>query len=53
MQRRLTALPVTGFGLIVDASNTFATSAMVTGKIWAASYTAPTPAGLTANGNRA
>ena len=38
---------VTGFALTVDASNTFATSAMVTGKIWAANYTAPTPASLT------
>ena len=38
---------VTGFGLIADASNTFSTSALVTGKVWAASYTAPTPAALT------
>lgn len=38
---------ITGFGLTNDASNTFATSALVTGKIWAADYTAPTPADLT------
>lgn len=38
---------VTGFALTVDASNTFSTSAMVTGKIWASNYTAPTPAALT------
>ena len=38
---------VTGFALIADATNTFATSALVTGKIWAANYTAPTPASLT------
>jgi len=38
---------VTGFALTADPTNTFATSAMVTGKIWAASYTAPTPAALT------
>jgi hypothetical protein len=38
---------VTGFALTADASNTFATSALVTGKVWAANYTAPTPAALT------
>ncbi len=38
---------VTGFALTADVTNTFATSAMVTGKIWAANYTAPTPAALT------
>jgi hypothetical protein len=38
---------ITGFGLTTDASNTFATSALVTGKIWAADYTAPTPTDLT------
>lgn len=38
---------VTGFALIADASNTFSTSSMVTGKVWAANYTAPTPAALT------
>ena len=38
---------VTGFSLSVDASNTFATSAQVTGKIYAADYAAPTPSELT------
>jgi hypothetical protein len=38
---------VTGFGLTADATNTFATSPLVTGKVWAASYAAPTPAALT------
>jgi len=38
---------VTGFALIADPTNTFSTSALVTGKVWAANYTAPTPASLT------
>lgn len=38
---------VTGFALTADATNTFATSAIVTGKVWAANYSAPTPAALT------
>ncbi|MGB7211448.1 MAG: ice-binding family protein [Gemmatimonadales bacterium] len=38
---------ITGFGLILDGSNTFATSSLVTGKVWAADYTAPTPSNLT------
>ncbi|HLF20763.1 MAG TPA: ice-binding family protein [Bacteroidota bacterium] len=38
---------VTGFGLIMDASNTFSTSSMVTGKIYAANYTPPTPTKMT------
>lgn len=43
----IVATAVTGFGLTMDASNTFSTSALVTGKIFAADYTAPTPATLT------
>ena len=39
---------ITGFGLIMDASNTFSTSALVTGQIYAADYTPPTPANMTA-----
>src|SRR3972149_6434781 len=35
---------ITGFGLIMDSSNTFSTSSLVTGKIYAADYTTPTPA---------
>jgi len=38
---------ITGFGLIMDSSNTFSTSAKVTGKIYAADYTAPTPTTMT------
>jgi hypothetical protein len=39
---------MTGFGLIADGSNTFSTSSLVAGKIYAADYAAPTPAVLTA-----
>ncbi len=38
---------ITGFGLIADASNTFSTSSLVTGKVYAANYTSPTPAKMT------
>ena len=38
---------VTGFGLIADSTNTFSTSSLVTGKIYAANYVPPTPANLT------
>ncbi len=38
---------ITGFGLIMDASNTFSTSSLVTGKVYAADYTPPTPAKMT------
>ena len=34
---------ITGFGLIMDVSNTFSTSSLVTGRIYAADYTSPTP----------
>jgi hypothetical protein len=37
---------MTGFGLVMDASNEFSTSSLVTGKIYAADYAAPTPAML-------
>jgi len=43
-----TATSMTGFGLINDSTNTFSTSSLVTGKIYAASYTDPTPAAMTA-----
>ncbi|MEO6067557.1 MAG: ice-binding family protein [Gemmatimonadota bacterium] len=39
---------ITGFSLIADASNTFSTSALVTGRIRASNYAVPTPANLTA-----
>jgi len=34
---------ITGFGLIMDSSNVFSTSSLVTGKVYAADYTPPTP----------
>ena len=39
---------ITGFGLIMDSSNKFSTSSLVTGKVYAADYTTPTPASMTA-----
>jgi hypothetical protein len=38
---------ITGFGLIMDSTNKFSTSSLVTGKVYAASYTAPTPSTMT------
>lgn len=38
---------VTGFALVADPSNVFATSPQVTGKIYASDYAPPTPANLT------
>jgi redox-sensitive bicupin YhaK (pirin superfamily) len=38
---------VTGFSLTADATNVFATSTQVTGRIYAADYTLPTPTNLT------
>ena len=38
---------ITGFSLIADASNVFATSTQVTGQIFAADYTPPTPTNMT------
>lgn len=38
---------ITGFGLIMDSSNEFATSSLVTGKVYAADYTTPTDTLLT------
>lgn len=38
---------MTGFANTMDASNTFSTSAQVTGKMYAADYAAPTPSELT------
>jgi len=43
------AIGITGFGLIMDATNTFSTSSpstLVSGKIYAADYAAPTPANI-------
>jgi hypothetical protein len=38
---------ITGFGPIMDASNTFSKSSLVTGNIYAADYTPPTPTTMT------
>ena len=43
----IAATAITGFGLIMDSTNTFSTSSLVTGKVYAADYTDPTPANLT------
>ncbi len=43
----ITASAITGFSLSADASNVFSTSAMVTGRVYAADYAVPTPARLT------
>jgi hypothetical protein len=41
------ATALTGFGLIMDVSNTFSTTPIVVGKVYAADYTPPTPAYMT------
>jgi len=41
------ATSITGFALTVDGSGVFATSAQVTGNIYAADYAVPTPSNLT------
>ncbi len=38
---------LTGFGLIADATNVFAISSLVTGKLYAADYAVPTPTNMT------
>lgn len=38
---------ITGFSLIADSTNVFSTSSQVTGKVYAADYTVPTPSALT------
>jgi len=43
----ITSTAITGFGLVLDSSGTFATSSLVTGKVYAADYTVPTPSTLT------
>ena len=42
----IAATGITGFGLVADASNQFSTSSLVTGKVYAANYAAPTPANM-------
>ncbi len=41
------ASDIEGFGLIADISNQFATSSLVTGKVYAANYADPTPTTMT------
>merc|ERR1712166_1373214 len=43
----IAATALTGFDLIMDPSNTHSTSTLVTGHIFAASYTSPTPSKMT------
>jgi hypothetical protein len=43
----IAATGITGFSLVLSQSGTFATSSLVTGKVYAADYAAPTPATLT------
>jgi hypothetical protein len=43
----MAATGITGFSLILDPSNAFATSSAVVGKLYAADYAVPTPAMLT------
>jgi hypothetical protein len=38
---------LTGFSLVLDSSGTFSKSTQVTGELFAASYTSPTPSTLT------
>jgi hypothetical protein len=41
------ATAITGFSVILDSTTRFSTSTQVTGKIYAANYSSPTPANLT------
>jgi hypothetical protein len=43
----IAATAFTGFGMIMDVSNQFATSPFVTGRLYAADFAVPTPANLT------
>ena len=43
----IAAAALEGFALVLDASGTFSTSTQVTGKVYAADYTEPTPTNLT------
>lgn len=38
---------ITGFGLVMDSSNVFSTSSLITGRAFAADYTPPAPAQMT------
>ena len=43
----IAATAITGLALSADATNTFSTSRQVTGKVYAANFTSPTPSNLT------
>lgn len=43
----IAASAITGFSLIADSTNTFSMSSQVTGRVYAADYVSPTPAGMT------
>ena len=43
----IAATAITGFGLVIDRSGQFSRSTLVTGKVYAANYAAPTPSTLT------
>jgi hypothetical protein len=43
----ISSTAITGFGLIMDSSNQFSTSSLVTGRVFAADYAAPTPTKMT------
>merc|ERR1712195_120497 len=43
----IAAAALTGFDLIMDSTNTHSTSTLVTEKVYAASYTSPTPSKMT------
>ena len=43
----ISSTAITGFGLILDTSNQFATSSLVNGKAYAADYAPPTPTKMT------
>jgi hypothetical protein len=43
----IAATAITGFGLVKNSSGTFSNSTLVTGKVYAANYRAPTPSMLT------
>ncbi|HEX7628529.1 MAG TPA: ice-binding family protein, partial [Candidatus Methanoperedens sp.] len=40
----IAATAMTGFGLVIISTGTFATTSLVTGKVYAADYAVPTPA---------
>jgi hypothetical protein len=43
----IAATAITGFGLVMDSTNQFSTSSLVTGRVYAANYAPPTPSKMT------